>query len=152
MVHRAGGQHMKVKFDRILCPVQFDQNSAAAVHFALKLAQPGSKMYLLHVVPQEDTESAASISALARECLQDFAREQPLGKLKPELLVCNGDPAAVILKVASELRVDLIVMATHGHKRLARLLLGSVAERVLREARPPVLTLRPEVQVQPNSA
>lgn len=142
---------MAVKFEKILCPVQFEQNSAVALHFALGLAQPNNKIYLLHVIPEGEAELHASTQELARECLEDFAREQ-LASIKPELLVRSGDPAEVIVNVANELHVDMIVMATHGHKRLARLLLGSVAERVLREARQPVLTLRPEVQVQPKSA
>jgi nucleotide-binding universal stress UspA family protein len=44
--------------------------------------------------------------------------------------------------------VDVIVMATHGHKGFARLFLGSVAEQVVRETRPPVLTVRPEITLQ----
>jgi universal stress protein A len=143
---------MAVKFEKILCPVQFEQNSAEALHFAFGLAQPNDKIYLLHVIPEGDAELHASTEELARECLEDFTREQPASEIKPELLVRSGDPAEVIVNVANELQVDMIVMATHGHKRLARLLLGSVAERVLREARQPVLTLHPEVQVQPKSA
>ena len=146
---------MSTKFEKILCPVQFEQNSAAAVRFAAELAQPNSRLYLLHVLPagvRPGAELPTSTVELARECLEDFAREQPAVDVKPELLVRSGDPAEVIVKVANELMVDLIVMATHGHKGFARLLLGSVAERVVREARPPVLTLRPEIAVQPKSA
>jgi nucleotide-binding universal stress UspA family protein len=145
---------MSARFDKILCPVQFDQNSAAALRFAFELAQPNSKLFLLHVNPggAPGAELHPTATELARECLEDFAREQPAGDVKPELLVGSGDPAEVIVKVANDLGVDIIVMATHGPKGFARLLLGSVAERVLRAARPPVLTLRPEISVQPKSA
>jgi len=152
--HRArpAAKQMRVKFHKILCPVQFEQNSAVALHLAFELAQPNSRIYLLHVIPEGDAESHASTQELARECLEDFAREQPASDIKPDLLVRSGDPAEVIVNLANELQVDIIVMATHGHKGFTRLLLGSVAERVLREARQPVLTLRPEIQVQPRSA
>ena len=152
MMKWPAAEHMKEKFDKILCPVQFEQNSAAALHYAFELAQPDSKVYLLHVIPEGDAELRTSAQELASECLEDFAREQPASDTKPQLLVRCGDPAEVILNVANQLQVDIIVMATHGHKGLARLLLGSVAERVLREARQPVLTLRPEIDVQPKSA
>jgi len=54
----------------------------------------------------------------------------------------KGDPASVIVTVADELKVDLIVMPTHGHQGVERMILGSVAERVAREASRPVLTFR----------
>jgi universal stress protein A len=146
---------MSTKFEKILCPVEFEQNSAAALRFAGELAAPDSRLYLLHVIPEgarPGAEPLPSTLELARECLENFAREQPAGDVKPELLVRIGDPAEVIVRVAIELMLNIIVMATHGHKGFARLLLGSVAERVVREARPPVLTLRPEIAVQPKSA
>jgi universal stress protein A len=143
---------MSARFDKILCPAQFEQNSAASVRFAFELAQPHSRLYLLHVIPEGADAGHSSTVELARECLEDFAREQPAGQVKPELLVRSGNPGEIIVNLANELKVDIIVMATHGHKGLARLLLGSVAERVVREARPPVLTLRPAIPVQPKSA
>jgi universal stress protein A len=146
---------MGTKFEKILCPVEFDQNSAAAVRFACELAEPSSKIYLLHVIPEiarQGTEMVSSTLNLACECLEDFAREQLAGGVNSELLVRCGDPADVILKAANELDADVIVMATHWRKGLRRVLLGSVAERVVREARPPVLTVRPEITVQPKSA
>jgi hypothetical protein len=79
-------------------------------------------------------------------------RENKPPGIKPKLLVRPGEPIGVIVKVANELGTDLIVMATHAHQGFARLLLGSVAERVMREARPAVLTMRPEITVQPRSA
>ena len=144
---------MTVNFHKILCPVQFEQNSAATVRFAFELTRPGSRLYLLHVVPEAPPGDQFNQSTLelAHECLDDFAREQPAGDIKPELLVRSGDPAEVIVNIANELGVRLIVMATHGHKGLGHLLLGSVAERVIREARPPVLTLRHEIPIQPKS-
>ena len=82
----------------------------------------------------------------------DF-EENPLGALRIatelaqdnyEVDVTMGDAGTEILLVARRLRANLIVMATHGRKGVRRLILGSVAERVVREAPCPVLTVRPQ--------
>ena len=146
---------MMLKFTKILCPLDFDQNSAAALRFACKLLELGGTLYLLHVVPQADRpgwEQYPPISELAHETLDNFVRKQIGDQIVNELLVRAGDPAAIIVSTADQLSVDLIVMATHGHKGLVRIVVGSVAERVLREARCPVLTLRPAASIQPPSA
>jgi nucleotide-binding universal stress UspA family protein len=63
----------------------------------------------------------------------------------------EGDPAAEILRLAQEARVDLIVMGMHGRTGLGRLLMGSVAERVVRQAPCPVLTVKvPQRQAPPS--
>jgi nucleotide-binding universal stress UspA family protein len=142
-------------FAKILCPVDFDQNSAAALRFACKLVELGGTLYLLHVVPEADRpgfEQYPPISELARKNLENFARQQIGDQIVRKLLVRAGDPAELTVRVADELGVDLIVMATHGHKGLVRIVLGSVAERVLRDARCPVLTLRPAAPAQPATA
>ena len=62
--------------------------------------------------------------------------------MRYETLVISGDPAERVLETARGLAADLIVMGTHGRKGLSRLVLGSVAERVVRESPVPVLTVR----------
>jgi universal stress protein A len=144
-----------LKFTKILCPVDFDQNSAAALRFACKLLDLGGTLYLLHVVPEADRpgfEQYPPISELAQQNLEHFARKQVGDQIVHKLLVRAGEPATLTARLADELGVDLIVMATHGHKGLARIVLGSVAERVLREAPCPVVTLRPAAPIQPPSA
>jgi universal stress protein A len=140
---------------KILCPVDFDQNSAAALRFDCKLLELGGTLYLLHVVPEPDRpgfEQYPPISQLAQENLDNFARKQIGDQIVHKLLIRAGDPAAITVRLADELGADLIVMATHGHKGLVRIVLGSVAERVLRDAKCPVLTLRPAAFLQPTSA
>ena len=66
--------------------------------------------------------------------------------MKYEVRIVSGLPALDIVKAAAELAVDLIVMATHGRSGFAHLILGSVAEHVIREAACPVLILRPPKQ------
>ncbi|MBV8773229.1 MAG: universal stress protein [Deltaproteobacteria bacterium] len=144
-----------LKFTKILCPVDFDRNSAAALHFAYKLLDLGGILYLLHVIPKIQrfaSEPYPSVIELAQQNLEHFARNEIGDQIVHELLVREGNPAGVTVHLAQELGAELIVMATHGHKGFVRIVLGSVAEQVLREARCPVLTLRPAPSTQPASA
>ncbi len=144
-----------LQFKKILCPVDFDQNSAAALHFAYKILDLGGTLYLLHVIPNlygVATEPYPPVAELARRNLEHFARSQLGDQIIHDLLVREGDPAALTIQMADELGADLIVMATHGRKGLARVVLGSVAEKVLREALCPVLTIRPAASKQAASA
>jgi universal stress protein A len=141
-----------LNFRKILCPVDFDRNSAAALRFAAELAEPESVLYLLHTVPVERPEFELTATGRAEDSLENFAREHVADKIERELLVRTGDPAVIIVRAAEEIGADLIVMATHGYKGLVRTVLGSVTERVLREAKCPVISLRPAAPVQPASA
>jgi len=141
---------MKTLFKKILCPIDFDENSIAALDAARDLAvDPDATVFVLHVVrlvlagfpkelhhPYQLTEQAA----WAR--LQDIAREHLEGKVHYELFTKTGDPANVTLRAAEEFSVDSVVMATHGRTGLGHFFLGSVAEKVVRESPRPVLTMR----------
>ena len=144
---------MPVPFKKILCPIDFDENSALALDKAAELARPfGCSLIVLHVVPlvlsmgkvpspaamYEDQEKAA------RAKLTDIAKTKLAG-LKNELQVYGGDVIEGILSAQRKHQCDLVVMATHGHRGLARMFLGSVAEAVVRKASCPVLTIRPEL-------
>jgi universal stress protein A len=142
-------------FNKILCPVEFEGNCAAALHLASRLVVAGGVLYLLHVVPEVERpgfEHYPPTMELAHECLETFADEHLPGEFPRELLVRLGDPAEIITATADQFGVDLVVMATHGHRGIARVILGSVAEQVLRRARQPVLTLRSAATPQPWSA
>ncbi|MEX2352619.1 MAG: universal stress protein, partial [Gammaproteobacteria bacterium] len=85
---------------------------------------------------------------------KQYAIEQ-LGRLPDEVLshtgsvirnVCEGQPFVEIIRYAKENGIDMIVMGTHGHTGLKHLVLGSVAENVVRKAHCPVLTVHPEVK------
>ena len=145
------GSRTKV-FAKILCPVDFDQASGEAVEMASRLAElQGSTVYLLHVVgaPRLDQillESPHPImtESVARTELKKFASRHLESRIRYQLVVRTGDPAAMIVAAAEEFAVDLIVMATHSGRELTRLLFGSVAERVIHDTRRPVLNLRPQ--------
>jgi nucleotide-binding universal stress UspA family protein len=81
----------------------------------------------------------------ARTRLERISHQNLQPEIRYELLVMIGDPAVQVLQLASQLGADLIVMATHGRKGLHRLVLGSVAEHVVREAPCPVLTVKPKI-------
>lgn len=139
---------MSQLFDKILCPVDFDENSIAALDFALRLAQQcGGTIYLLDVIPTPKAPVTPDpypvLSGGLRSELETLARERLEGKVPFQPLVRTGDPAQTILAVANELGVDVIVMATHGYKGVQRLLVGTVAEHIVREAEQPVITIRP---------
>ncbi len=136
-------------FDKILCPVDFDQNSLLALRLATELAQERkATLYLLHVVGMPPGPEVAlpfeQMDAAARAKLEKLAQRWIHGKVRYEVDVAMGDPSSEILRVAKRMRASLIVMATHGRKGLSRLVLGSVAERVVREAACPVLTVKPK--------
>jgi nucleotide-binding universal stress UspA family protein len=139
-------------FERILCPVDFDDNSIAALRYAADLAKANdATLYVLHVlrVPQADPGSRLEAYPPGSEEpskleLRKIARRELEGKARYELSTRSGNPADVINHTADELGADLIVMSTHGRTGVTRFFLGSVAERVVRASNRPVLTVRPK--------
>jgi len=140
-------------FSRILCPVDPD-HSLKALDFAIRLARQNSaRLYVLYVaaIPIGATEltSAADEEPYwevpGRQRLEQMAQEKLAAVYSNyELMIRSGDPATRILLAQNETGSDLIVMATHGRTGLTHFFLGSVAERVVREARCPVMTVRPD--------
>jgi len=142
---------MALAYKRILCPIDFDDNSLAALDAAVGLAlEADGIVYVLHVVPMivlgPETGGYIELydmqTQAARTQLEAIARRK-LSSVKHELLIAVGEPAGAILSSTTKINPDLVVMATHGRKGLAHLFLGSVAEKVLRECAKPVLTVRP---------
>jgi universal stress protein A len=135
------------RFSNILCPLDFDQNSLKAVPVAAELARErNATLHLLHVLhpAPEEAFSFGKIESAARTKLERIGHQKLKTGSRCELHVVTGDPAVEVLKAATRLGIDLIVMATHGRKGFRRLVLGSVAERVVREAQCPVLTVKPK--------
>ena len=142
-------------FHDILCPVYFDETSPAALEYARHFAQQSQGVvHLLHVVPTDEWHLLRKIyqpegaggadtvhaEQIAREKMQELARAH-LGGVAHEIKThFASDPAVGILEMEKELASDLVVMATHGRTGIAHLLLGSVAEKVARESRCPVLS------------
>ena len=137
-------------FRKILCPVDFDDNSMQALDTAADLARENNgTVFVLHVVPMIVPPTGMPVyvdlyqgqEETARDKLLEIAHKR-LNGLKYELLTDASDPAGGILNAEKKVSADLIVMATHGRRGFKRFLLGSIAERVLRESTCPVLTVR----------
>jgi len=144
-------------FLRILSPVDFHENSLAALEYAAQFArQYDATVYLLHVIPTAElhlhrevyrpTEGGGAdvhwAKKVSKEKLQEIAQQYLSGGIRHEILTRLGDAAKSILEAAEEVGAELIVMATHGRTGIAHFFLGSVAEQVVREAPCPVLTIR----------
>jgi len=137
----------------ILVPVDFSPSSRAALDFGMQLARRfDSSVWLLHayVLPAYAFTEGAAIGPDLAENLANDARKG-LERLRDDLqetvvpvqvASVAGSPAEVIVEWAQTHGVDLIVMGTHGRTGLSHLLAGSVAERVVRLARCPVVTVR----------
>jgi universal stress protein A len=138
-----------VNYKRILCPIQFDSNCLAVLAIGKDIArQNKGKLFVLHVVSPVTDPTRVGGPALATH--DEKVAEQQMAKLEQEQLADVeheavhrfGHPAEEIIKAEHEYNVDLVVMATHGRTGVSHLILGSVAEQVVRESVCPVLTIR----------
>jgi len=144
------------RFSKILCPIDFEEHALVALEIACDLAvERGGTIHLLHVarIPSEDMNVPLPFDLeprwerSAKTALQVIARDRLEGKVPYQIHVISGIPDADVARFANQLGADLVVMATHGRKGLKHLVLGSVAEHVMREANCPVITVRPKAAV-----
>ena len=129
---------------RILCPVDFSPLSAKAQEYAERLAATsGAELVLAHAFEIPASLTCADIQNPSDPAIRKQFEELPLfsGQTKAERVLHAGPPGEVICWLAEHRRCDLIVMGTHGRTGVKHLLLGSVAEYVIRHARCPVLTV-----------
>jgi universal stress protein A len=142
---------------RILVPTDFSDHSDEALRQALDLAkQYNAKVYLLHVsnpVTQCTTDYCSDVSTYqqAENKEMNYAKEMMQQELKkfPEFQeievisdIREGEPVEEILKEQEEKGVDLIVMPSHGKSGFMKRMMGLISERVMEEARSPVLLVR----------
>ena len=141
---------MSFPYKRILCPVDFDDNAANAIKEAGALARlMKATVCLLHVVWINPLATEGFVLGELQESQSKHARtkvaemaNRDLAGVDYEINVKIGDPGETVLATEKELNADLVVMATHGRHGLTRLVLGSVAEKIVRESTVPVLTIR----------
>jgi len=139
---------------KILFPTDFSEPSYEALKAANELALHfSSQLLVLHVihpfpiVPAEPaptfnvSQVLQEMETSATQALQTLVEEKVKGSIKTSTFTIHGNPADEIVQLADEERVDVIVIATHGLTGWRRLVFGSVAERVVRQARCPVLTI-----------
>ncbi len=148
-----------VDIRRILCAIDFSDMSRHALEHAVAIAKwYGSRITALHVLhpppflpqppiffadPAEGAPSRLTERAAAEELLRAWLDAPTRAGIGTDMLIDDGTPAAHILARANSLAADLIVMGTHGLSGFERFMLGSVAEKVLRKATCPVLTVPP---------
>jgi nucleotide-binding universal stress UspA family protein len=156
-------------FKRILVPFDFSETSAAAVNYAVDIAKKfGANLAFIYVGDRTGAEAVAEsgivtsgereVDAATRGSLLQMLSPADRASLNPQFYVRTGDPAEEIVQLASDHDIDLIVMGTHGRGFVGHLVMGSVAERVVRTAPCPVLTVRnpahpvAHVEVVPEAA
>jgi len=152
-----------IELKKILAPTDFSPHSERSMRYACRLAERlGSELHLLHVLSEviPTGPDPLLMPVLPQEFYnenEDRAREVLKKLLKPEwgapgsvvTAVQWGGPVEAIVDYATEQEIDLVVIATHGRTGLSHVLLGSVAERIVREAPCPVLTIRDRNQTPP---
>jgi nucleotide-binding universal stress UspA family protein len=140
----------------VLVPTDFGEASDAALTYGRDLARTfGARLHVLHVVDNIAVRLANEASIAVLPELQNQVEENARKRIEalvtaddkatlnanPCVFVSHG-PAETIVQYAKDHGIDLIVMGTHGRRALAHVLMGSVAERVVRTASCPVLTVR----------
>jgi nucleotide-binding universal stress UspA family protein len=146
---------MHIQLQRILVPTDFSDTSKVALTYAIALVEQfRASIHLLHVVealaggyavpweagPREEIDRA--VAASAWDDLNDLLPPVDRTRLDAELAVEWGTPFVEIVRYARAHRIDLIAMGTHGRGGVTHLLMGSVAENVVRSSPCPVLTVR----------
>ena len=147
---------------KILVPLDFSEVTMSVIEHAIYLARLlGAEVWLLHVVhvpplaeastwldpvisPTMEQDIRQQMKTTAEAKLKELAQEFASQGIKAEAAVREGLPFAEIIKFAEENKSDLIVMGSHGRSGLSHLLIGSVAERVVRRARCNILCVKPK--------
>jgi universal stress protein A len=161
---------MSLDFKRILCPVDLSGFSLDALKLAVKIAESsGATLDILHVIhnpfdemymtaitetdpalmemyanePQRRARILRATEEHSEVLLKQFCHEVVQHYPKVRYHVRKGDPFEAILDGAEDFMTDLIVLATHGRTGVKRLVIGNVAEKIVRHAPCPVLTVKP---------
>ncbi len=143
----------------ILVPIDFSDYSKGALKYAVEIAKKfNAKMYLIYVIepvvyPSDFSMGQVSIPAVDHDSfnrskneLKKLAEMEIDSTIEVEVIIKSGKPFVEINESASEKDIDLIIIATHGHTGVEHLLFGSTAEKVVRKAPCPVLTLREPIK------
>ena len=155
-----------IGFKRILCPTDLSEESFKAFPYAFDVARVfDAEIYFINVVNINATpvaelgfettymEFAAAVSKDARRQLDETLSRRVPENLKFHPIVVQGSAAEQILRAVDDHEIDLIVIATHGHTGWRHMIFGSVAEKVVRQSKVPVLTVcaklaAPEAETQ----
>lgn len=150
---------MEPNIKKVLVPVDFSDYSKSSLRYAVNFAKLfNAEIYLIYVVepviyppdfsmgqiaiPSVDVE----IDKRALEELTNLAKKEIPPDVKSHIIVKSGKPYVEIIDTAASEDVDLIIIATHGRSGIEHVLFGSTAEKVVRKAPCPVLTLREPIK------
>ena len=148
---------MKIELKRVLCPVDFSDNARHALDYAESLAAShGAEVRLVHIIqadvlamatdpmlPEFDSRVLEDYSGACKRQLEEWTQQsQKRSQLTVDSEVRTGSAFLEIITAAKEWNADMIVMGTHGRSGLAHMMMGSVAEKVVRKAPCPVLTVK----------
>ncbi len=150
-----------IDIQTILVATDFSDASEAATTYAFRLARTlGARIYLIHIVPESDVQVMVALRAHlqshitpetlisayytdAEKRLSELVDTAKAKDLLQERLIVTGQPAEEIVSWAAAKNVQIIIVGTHGRRGIEHLLLGSVADRVLRQASCAVLVVPP---------
>lgn len=143
-----------INIKNILCPIDYSVYSEMALKYAIEFAEKyQAKLYLMHVLDIRvydindpdlynvnivDTETIDKLKERLLRCVNEDTK----GRISVEAIIIQGVPFAEIIKASRDYKIDLIVLGTHGRTGLSHAIMGSVAEKVVRKAPCPVLTIR----------
>ncbi len=134
------------RVQHVLVPLDFSGKSRQALRYAVPIAQKfAAKIHLVHVLAppgKAELPDLARIKLTAIKRLGEMAVELLPPRLRAGNAVLVGEPAEQILQLAEKNNIDLIVLTTKGRSGLARVLVGSTAESIMRRASCPVLSVR----------
>jgi nucleotide-binding universal stress UspA family protein len=149
----------RIALNNILFATDFSPHSTAALPYVLAMArQYGAKVYGAHVVPSEDYLFTAPDLWPAHIQQEKRLQEEVAGHIEEQLrglphkvLFGVGDVWNVLSRFIGELDIDLLVVGTHGRTGAKKLLMGSIAEKIFRQASCPVLSVGPNVSCKPDT-
>jgi len=159
--HRQAATHrpdeLSRMINRILVPIDFSSHSKNALKYAIPMAEQfGATLHLIYVVEPTIYPADLGFGQVVMPGVEDELREKGAEELKSLIAeeigarvkatsaVRTGKPHQEILQEAAEQKIDLIVIATHGHSGVEHILFGSTAARIMRLAKCPVLIVRPQ--------
>uniref|UniRef100_A0A7V2ZK26 Universal stress protein n=1 Tax=Ignavibacterium album TaxID=591197 RepID=A0A7V2ZK26_9BACT len=150
---------MAITINKILVPIDFSDYSKSALKYAVNFAKVfNAEMYLIYVVepviyPPDFSMGQIAIPSVtvemderAKEELNKLAQQEIPADIKKHVIIKTGKPFVEIIETAAQEDIDLIIIATHGHSGVEHILFGSTAEKVVRKAPCPVLTLREPIK------
>ena len=150
---------MEPDIKKVLVPIDFSDYSKSSLRYAVNFAkQFNAEIYLIYVVepviyPPDFSMGQIAIPSVNAEWderakveLDNLAKTEIPEGVNVKTILKNGKPFLEIIDTASEENIDLIIIATHGHSGVEHILFGSTAEKVVRKAPCPVLTLREPVK------